>query len=122
LDINLYSFRNASSVSAVYIQGKLNFMKVSSTPIDCDISTLNVLFYRSPNFMPYSNVSAGKAAKRGGGLEGGSTGNNKTAYMYRPFEILTCLHRTSGSVRRMLNVVGLQYIMEIRLRFDAPGC
>jgi len=42
-------------------------MKVSSTPIDCDISTLNVLFYRSPNFMPYSNVSACKAAQRGGG-------------------------------------------------------
>lgn len=45
--------------------------------LDCDISTLNLHFYRSLNFIRYSNVSACDAAPRGG-----STCNNKTPAMF----------------------------------------
>ena len=58
--------------------------QVSSAPIDRDISTLNLLFYRSLNFIPYSDISACEAAQRGGGrgLKGlAAQAIKKTAYM-----------------------------------------
>jgi hypothetical protein len=79
----LYSFRRlAPSLQYTFRGEKTEFLfkKLSSTPLDRDISILNMHIYRSYNFMRYSNVSACDAAQRGA-LEWGSTDNNKAASM-----------------------------------------
>lgn len=84
-DINSYSFRTRA-LSLQYIFRKREFHKSFFNmhihtfyipSLDCDISTLNLHFYRSLNFIRYSNVSACDAAPRGG-----STCNNKTPAMF----------------------------------------